>query len=83
MSRLFTAIHLSTKRVRELHRSGDLRSAEAWMTAKAYKAIESAPDQALAALRLIQKPSVEVASEPTFFDDSEHFRVTLDYHAED
>lgn len=88
MTRLFTAHHISTPRASQPLLSSDLHTLRCWMPASTFDQLMSISESpALTLLHLYEKPSknkLRVSfSEPRFFDESEHFHVSFNYHTED
>lgn len=85
--RLFTADHLRTPLINQPHSSQYTRVLRCWLPAITYNEIMATQNPALEILFLYQQPNannMQISfAEPHFFDDTEHFEVSIDYHTDE
>lgn len=88
MSRLFNGCHISSLRMQRRHSSHDSAYAECWIPKATFDHICAAHDSGLELLRILKDPKayqkLKIATEkPKFFNDDQHWHITLDYHTKD
>lgn len=86
-NRLFTAVSLTTSRMTKKHWSDHANNLACWASFDTYNYLMDSENPALLLLSLYENPieyDLKLSfTEPVFYDDSEHFYISLDYHEED
>lgn len=83
MNRLFTASCITSRRLFDPHFSDEVFFIQRYMAKKTYLRIHDTECQTSEFLSLLSDKNADISPEPHFYDDSEHFLVTLNCHQDD